>query len=310
MEHLRPIIIKDITSSQKLKGDFQVYSIENVHRDILPEQVAKALEEAGFSISMYKNVNDSFKEKFHETRFAFYTIITIYQEEILLDLFREHSQMGLFSPISMVVYRLKESDVVTISSLSHRGLSKIMKIDENDVTLQKLTDKIEATINLFVKDEFFRKNSFDTLFAEQSLVNSYQIPLHSNTLKNTLHDFELMFQQKLKERGFSIVDSNNFTDKLQKPMQEMYGCYKVFSICKLELLYEVTKTYPNAGIFAPCSFFVYQKRGDNRIYLGFPSVYNWMRVLSITNMSNIEYLLEVQEEMNLVVFEIMQSLSL
>ncbi|HSR74415.1 MAG TPA: DUF302 domain-containing protein, partial [Sulfurovum sp.] len=81
---------------------------------------------------------------------------------------------------------------------------------------------------------------------------------------------------------------------------EAYNFYDVYSICYLEVIYTVAKTHPEAGAFAPCSMYMYQKKGTNTMEIGFPSVYNWIASLAIEDKPSHDILIMAQKKMEAI----------
>jgi uncharacterized protein (DUF302 family) len=60
------------------------------------------------------------------------------------------------------------------------------------------------------------------------------------------------------------------------------------------VIYEVSKLHPEAGAFAPCSAYKYQKKGEKTIHMAFPNVHKWIASLDITDKPSIDVLLDAQ----------------
>jgi uncharacterized protein (DUF302 family) len=90
---------------------------------------------------------------------------------------------------------------------------------------------------------------------------------------------------------------NDLNYDMEESGYEGYTFYDVYSICYLEVIYTVAKTHPEAGAFAPCSMYMYQKKGTNTMEIGFPSVYNWISSLAIEDKASHDILLMAQKKM-------------
>jgi uncharacterized protein (DUF302 family) len=76
---------------------------------------------------------------------------------------------------------------------------------------------------------------------------------------------------------------------------DWYDFYDVYSICKIPVIYEVSKRYPEAGAFAPCSAYIYKKKGEEEVHMAFPNVYKWIASLNITDQASIDVLTDAQK---------------
>ena len=82
-----------------------------------------------------------------------------------------------------------------------------------------------------------------------------------------------------------------------------YDYYKTYSICKLPVIYTVSKTTPEAGAFAPCSLMIYKKKDEDKVILGFPAVHNWMSSAKVQNKEAMEILLKAQNQFEKILAE-------
>ncbi|MBU1643064.1 DUF302 domain-containing protein, partial [bacterium] len=64
----------------------------------------------------------------------------------------------------------------------------------------------------------------------------------------------------------------------------------------LKVIYNVAKSRPEAAAFAPCTLMVYKKKGDDKIVMGFPGVYNWMSSARVQDKNAREVLMKAQKD--------------
>jgi uncharacterized protein (DUF302 family) len=62
------------------------------------------------------------------------------------------------------------------------------------------------------------------------------------------------------------------------------------------VIYEVAKLHPEAGAFAPCSAYKYQKKGEKTVHMAFPNVYKWIQALNIEDKASLDVLLDAQKK--------------
>ena len=83
-----------------------------------------------------------------------------------------------------------------------------------------------------------------------------------------------------------------------------YDIYYTTSICKLKVIYTVAKSRPEASAFAPCTTMVYKKKGEDKIVIGFPAVYNWLSSARVEDKEAKAVLLKAQEEFESILKEV------
>jgi hypothetical protein len=65
-----------------------------------------------------------------------------------------------------------------------------------------------------------------------------------------------------------------------------YDAFWTYSLCHLEYSYNMfdkKEAHPEAGLFAPCSMYMYIKKGTNKLVIGMPALVNWSDTLGITD---------------------------
>lgn len=122
--------------------------------------------------------------------------------------------------------------------------------------------------------------------------------------EDTREEFEMIFEGELKPKGFTMANFTVLVDYMENEESD-YLFYDVYSICKLKVIYQVSKKYPEAGAFAPCSLAVYQERDSEEIVIEFPSVYNWINAMDIKDKKALAELEDAQSDME----EILDSLT-
>jgi uncharacterized protein (DUF302 family) len=121
-----------------------------------------------------------------------------------------------------------------------------------------------------------------------------------------LEEVEMTLDAGFDPRGFIVAAFSYYNDVLNPKESEdsVYNFYKTYSICKLEVIYTVAKTRPDAAAFAPCTTMVYKKRDENKVVMGFPSVYNWMSSAIVDDKKSQDILQKAQNDFEDILKEI------
>ena len=79
--------------------------------------------------------------------------------------------------------------------------------------------------------------------------------------------------------------------------------FMMSTLCKLPVIYTIAQTRPEAGAFAPCSLYMYKKKGDKMMHLAFPAVANWISSLSVDDKKGLEVLKDAKGRMQKILTE-------
>jgi uncharacterized protein (DUF302 family) len=105
----------------------------------------------------------------------------------------------------------------------------------------------------------------------------------------------------LEMYGFVVPSKLNAISYLGKKSQ--YEFFQTYSICKLPVIYTVSKSKPEAGAFAPCSLVMYKKKSEDKIIIAFPNVHNWMSSAKVKSKDATDILLKAQKQFESILAE-------
>ncbi len=287
-----------------LEGDIQVFTVDNKDGKITPKTIQEAFERVGFFVSANRDMNTPFKIQFKETSFDVYNLFTFYNKEMTLALAKKYDNIGLFSPMSMSIYTKKGEKTISISTLSVNAMAKIMKIPADEKLLVELGDMVIKALKLALPDGKFEKLPYTPIKASGELVTTYKMEMDAEEWEDELDELKMAFEGELSPNGFVIAGHNNLGDDFEEANYDGYDFYEVYSVCKLPVIFTIAKTHPEAGAFAPCSLYLAKKKGENEMSVAFPSVYNWISSLALSDKRDLEILEDAQKRMNTILTSI------
>jgi uncharacterized protein (DUF302 family) len=140
--------------------------------------------------------------------------------------------------------------------------------------------------------------AYEVQKTDKELVTSYTFEIDADEWEDAKDEFMMLFEGELDPNGFVVAGFNDIQYILdERGIDSGYDFYDVESICKLPVIYTVSKSRPEAGAFAPCSLYMYKKKGEGVVNIAFPNVYNWISSLSIDDQKSIDELEDAQRRM-------------
>ena len=285
------------TKQAESTSDIQVFTADNKDGKITTKSIESAFKKAGFFVSANRDMNTPFKKQFKETSFDVYNLFTFYKKDVTLELAKKYDNIGLFAPMSMSIYTKKGSKSISVSTLSAGAMAKIMNIPTDDKVLTDLSALVVKTLESALPNGKFEKLSYNIQKASGELVTTFTMEMDKDDWEDELDEFKMGFEGELAPNGFVIAGENNLGDDFEEAEYEGYDFYEVYSVCKLPVIFTIAKTRPEAGAFAPCSLYLAKKKGEDEMKTAFPSVYNWMSSLAITDKKDLEILEDAQKRM-------------
>jgi len=300
-------IEKNIT--MKISGEqqeIQLLTTSNTAKKISPKSIQEALEKAGFFVSSNRDMNEPFKKQFKETGFEVYNLLTFYHKETVIALAKKHDNVGLFAPMSMSIYTKKGETTLSVALLSAEAMAKIMKVSSNERLLRELSALVLKTLQGALPNAKLEPLPYKSIEPKGELVTTVRMEMDLEEWEDELEELKMSFEGELAPNGFVIAGHNNLGDLFEDAGYDGFDFYEVYSICKLPVIFSIAKTRPEAGAFAPCSLYLEKRKEEKEMSIAFPSVYNWISTLGITDTKEIEVLENAQKKMQEILTSVME----
>ena len=301
------LLITGVTASAA--QDIQIYTTDNSKGEITGETIEKTFADAGFLISGNNDMNIAFKSKFQKTNHKMYRLFTLYRKDYVLELVKVSPKAALFAPLSMSIYMNTGSNDISISSLSIDGMAKITGIPATNKHMIAYSKLVRETLAKALPGGHFEKTSYKILEPKGELITTftYETELEEgndpDAIEEELEGIQEEMEGSLETVGFVIAGFNRLGEEFNEAGYSKYDFFDAYSICKLPVIFEVAKTHPEAGAFAPCTFYMYKEKDTKTIQMAYPSVYNWLSSLDITDEPSVKVLEDAQKLMIEVVNE-------
>jgi len=287
--------------------DVQIYTTDNSKGNVTGASIEKAFEDAGFLLSANKDMNIAFKSKFQATNDKMYHLMTVHSPKHVVELVKITPDAALFAPLSMSIYMHNGSNDISISSLTIDGMAKVTGIPASNKHMQSYAKLVHKALAKALPNGHFEKTSYKTLKPEGDLVTrfTYEMELEEGTdMQEELDGIQEELESSVETLGFVIAGFNRLGDEFVEAGYEKYDFFDAYSLCKLPVIFEVSKTHPEAGSFAPCTLYMYKEKGSKTIHLAFPTVYNWLSSIDIKDEASRKILIDAQKKLASVINEV------
>lgn len=286
-------------------SDVQIYTTDNKDGKITGETIEKAFADAGFSISGNNDMNIAFKSKFKKTHHKLYHLFTTYKKELVLELVKISPKAALVAPLSMSFYTKEGSTDISVSSLTLAGMATVTGISADNKHMIEYSKLVKETLAKALPNGHFEKISKTALKAKGDLVINFkgEMEVEGDDVEDELDGLQTELEGSLETVGFVIAGFNKLAEEFAEAGYDKYDFFDAYSICKLPVIFEVSKTHPEAGAFAPCTFYMYKEKGSTDVTMAYPSVNNWISSLAIEDEPSVKVLEDAEKLMIEVVNE-------
>ena len=266
-----------------------------------PQQIEKVFQKAGYRVEQNRDMNGPFLKQFRQSDFEIYNLMTVYYPSIAMQLVLQEPDSGIFAPFSIVIFKKKGAKKTYAGVLSAKAKAKILGLTLDTKLLQELEDKNKETLQKALPQAKRETLPYKPREVKEKLLSKYSFEVDPDEALDVKDEVEMMIEDGLKPIGFVMASFNDFGYDLKEAGIKDFIFYDAYSLCKLKVIYTVARIRPEAGVFAPCTLAIYQKRGDDHMYIVFPNIYNWIATLDLQDKKAIAELKKAQKDMEAVI---------
>ena len=281
--------------------DILLYKVPNKDHKITAQTLADGLTLNGYTVAKNQDMNGPYKLQFKTTTFDSYNLMSVYHGETSTSLIPKYAKSGIFTPFSIATYQRKGEDDFYIALLSAKAQENILKVkDELFAKLEKLN---KETIVKVLPTATEISLPYDVESTDKALYTKYSFEVEDDDAMEARDDLMMMMESGMKPSGFVVANYIDFNKVLHEEKKEDYMFYDAYSLCKLKIIFELSKTKPEAGAFAPCTMVIYHKKGSNKTEIVTLSIANLTSTLAIKDKDILEMLNKVQNTMKTIIEE-------
>lgn len=282
----------------------QIMSSKNVNGKITPKTISAAFEASGFKMGGNNNMNKPFKLRFKKTHYKTYNLAMFRDNELSKKLVQKYPRFGRLVPLTMSIW--SDGDTMNISTLTLDGIARTSNIPVNDPNLIAYAAKVKKALKAAMPQGKFQHLNHKVLEPKTSYEINFTTKIAQNVdPQDWRDDFEMEFEGEMEPIGFMFPNYTNMNQELfEEAGIDDFDFYITYSICKFDVIFPVSKETPEAGAYAPCSMYIYKKKGEDTVHIGYLGVDNWIKTLDITDKHAIAQLKDAESKINNILSEL------
>jgi len=281
--------------------DILLYKVPNKDHKISAKTLADGLTVNGYTVAKNQDMNGPYEKQFKTTTFHSYNLMSVYHADTSVKLVPKYAHSGIFTPFSIATYQRKGEDDFYIALLSAKAQEHILK--EKDVLFGKLEALSKETIVKVLPTAIETTLPYDIVSTNEPLYTKYSFEVEDADAMEARDDLIMMMESGMKPTGFVVANYIDFNTVLKEAKKDDYMFYDAYSLCKLKIIYELSKKKPEAGAFAPCTMVIYHKKGSNKTEIVTLSIANLTSTLAIKDEALLTMLKKAQSTMAEIIEE-------
>jgi len=285
--------------------DIRIFTADNNGGKVTAKTIEKAFKDAGFYLTGNNDMNKAFEAKFQTHTHDVYNLMTLHKKDNVTKLAKKYPEIALFTPLSMSIFTRKGDKTISVSSMSADGIAKVAGIPADNADLVAYMKEVADVLAKAMPNGKFEELNYKIAKPEGDLIKRFtmEMDVDSDEVEDELEGLQEELEAGLETAGFVLAGYNKLGTDYAAAGNETYDFFDAYSICKVAVIFEVSKTHPEAGAFAPCVFYMYKKKGEKDVHFAYPSVYNWLSSIDVTDKASKDVLLKAQKAMNSAVDE-------
>jgi len=264
--------------------------------------VEEELPKIGFNLAdPHHRVNDQYKTKYGSTTLDVLSFLPVVNDNNVMPLFNIDPRLAGFAPFNMLIHKKLDEDVTHVGHLTPEAILDIIGITDEKVR----TDFIASfkPLDALLDKEFGTdKKSYKTYtkLSKDNMLNFEYEFERPEDIDDFIDEFQNKFEMSFIDKEYLIAGFHDFlgTDEGEEALED-FDIFWAYSLCHLTYSYNMFDTVgarPDAGLFAPCTMYMYVKKDSNKLVIGMPKLVNIMDTLHIKDESRIALVKKLDTE--------------
>jgi len=278
------------------------YTIDGNAQTEYNNLVENKLKSIGFKLTdPHKRVNDHYETKWGSTTLDVFSFMPLIRTSTILPLLNIDPRIAGFAPFNMLIHKKLDENVTHVGHLMPKVMLDILGIEDKEVRVKFSAPfkALDSTIGHTLRGTK-SYTSYDKL-PEKTMINfEYEFEMPED-INDFLDEFQNRFELAFIDKGYLIAGYHNFMESSSdaEEILSSYSAFWTYSLCHMEFSYKMFDNVggrPDAGLFAPCSMYMYIRKGTNKVVVGMFRLENWTKTLNITDQKRVELVTRLDEE--------------
>jgi len=281
-----------------LEGD-----IENAYNTIIEEE----LKSIDYRITdPHHRVNDQYKNKYGSTVLDTLSFLSVANDKVILPLLNIDPRIASTAPFNMLIYKKLDENKTHTGHIMPTAFLDMIGITDPKVretfiaSIKPLDKKVEAEFR--AKGLKYTKSytTYNKLPEKRTINFEYEFKAPED-LDEFIETFQNEIELAFIKNKYLITGYHNFMyagDDAKKTLKG-YDAFWTYSLCHLEFSYKMfdkENAHPEAALFAPCTMYMYIKKGSNKVVIGMLSLDNWSTSLNIKDKERVALVNKLDKE--------------
>ncbi len=265
------------------------------------EFVEKKIKSIGFVLTdPHKRVNDGYKKKYGSTQLDLLSFMSVANKNAISPLLEIDPRLAGFNPFNMLIYRATGDKSTHIGHLDPVATMDMIGI--KDKTIRTEYPKMIKPLDAMITKEFGTNSKMLKINAlPQNRMMNFEVSFERpDDLDDFIDEFQEKFEEAFEDKEYIIAGFFNYKESFDGVDRlPSFDAFWTYSLCHFKFSYTLFDNKghrPEAGLFAPCSMYMYIKKDTNLLVIGMPRLANWAAALDIKDEKRLALVKQLDKE--------------
>jgi len=265
------------------------------------EFVEKKIKSIGFVLTdPHKRVNDGYKKKYGSTQLDLLSFMSVANKNAISPLLEIDPRLAGFNPFNMLIYRATGDKSTHIGHLDPVAIMDMIGI--KDKTIRTEYPKMIKPLDAMITKEFGTNSKMLKINAlPQNRMMNFEVSFERpDDLDDFIDEFQEKFEKAFEDKEYIIAGFFNYKESFDGVDRlPSFDAFWTYSLCHFKFSYTLFDNKghrPEAGLFAPCSMYMYIKKDSNLLVVGMPRLANWAAALDIKDEKRLALVKQLDKE--------------
>lgn len=283
------------------KNSTVTYTIKGNANEAYGTMMDKPVKAIGYRIPDPRmGVNEVYNQQYGSTTLDVLNFMTIVNDKGIAPLLEIDPRLAGFNPFNLLAYKHQGKDETVIAHLTPEVMVEILGITDEKVIAEhkRLMDELDGLVIKTFPDAVIGNDTYEGKIEDPMM--HYEMEFER---PEDIDDFIEEVQEKIEDtftkKGYIMAGFFDYVMSNSKLLPS-YDAFWTFSLCHFPFSYSVfdnKDAMPQAAVFAPCTKYMYIKKGTNTLVLGMPRLANWQKLFPMNSKKRLEFLEELDKDM-------------
>ncbi len=282
------------------KNSTVTYTVKGNVNEAYLKMMDKPIKALGYRLPDPRaGVNGVYEQQYGSTTLDVLNFMTIVNDKKMKPLLEIEPKLAGFNPFNLVAYKHMNKDETVIAHLTAEAMADMLGITDQKVISEykKLMDELDALVSKTFPTAVVSHDTYEGKFenAMMYLEMDFERP-------EDLDDFIDEIQEKVEDTFTKkeYIMAGFFDYMGNDDLLPSYDAFWTFSLCHFPYSYTIFDNegaMPQAAVFAPCTMYMYIKKGTNTLVMGMPRLANWQKLFPMNSKKRTDFLEKLDIDM-------------